>query len=56
VGAFAKLWKATVSFVMSVCPSVHTHVTTRLPLEEFLQNSIFVFQKSINKNSIFLKI
>jgi len=31
LGAFANLWKATVSFVMSVCP----HGTARLPLDGF---------------------
>jgi len=31
LGAFAELRKATVSFVMSVCP----HGTTRLPLDGF---------------------
>ena len=36
--AFAKLWEATISFIMSVClsvslcPSVHPHGTARLPL------------------------
>jgi len=37
LGAFAKLWKANISFVTSVCvsvrPSVRPHGTTRLPLE-----------------------
>ena len=32
LGAFAKLRKAPISFVMSVCP----HATTRLPLDGFL--------------------
>jgi hypothetical protein len=36
--AFAKLRKATVSFVMSVCPSVRPHGTTRLPLDEVSWN------------------
>ena len=31
LGAFAKLRKATIGFVMSVCP----HGTTRLPLDGF---------------------
>ena len=35
LGAFAKLRKATVSFVMSVCPSARLHGTTRLPLDRF---------------------
>jgi len=33
LGAFAELRKATSSFVMSVCPSVCPHGTTRLPLD-----------------------
>jgi len=37
LGAFAKLRKATISFVMSVCLSVYVcpHGTTRLPLDRF---------------------
>jgi hypothetical protein len=39
LGAFAKLWKATACFVMSVSPSVRPsfcpHYSTRLPLEGF---------------------
>ena len=39
LGAFAKLRKATISFVMSVrlffSPSVCPHGTTRLPLDSF---------------------
>jgi hypothetical protein len=31
--AFAKLQKATISFVMSVCLFVYPHGTTRLPME-----------------------
>ena len=34
-GAFAKLQKATITFVMSVCLSVCPHGTTRLPLDGF---------------------
>jgi hypothetical protein len=34
LGAVAKLLKETVSFVTSICPSVHQHGTTGLPLEE----------------------
>jgi hypothetical protein len=35
LGAFTKLWKATISFVMSVLPSLCPHETTRLPLDGF---------------------
>jgi len=31
LGAFANLRKATVSFIMSVCPSVHLRGSTRFP-------------------------
>jgi hypothetical protein len=37
LGAFAKLRKATISFVLSI----RTHGTTRLPLEGFSFNLIF---------------
>jgi hypothetical protein len=33
LGTFAKFQKATVSFVMSVCLSVHPHGTANLPLD-----------------------
>ena len=39
LGTFAKLWKATISFVMSVCPSVRPQ--ERLQLDGFLLNWIF---------------
>ena len=35
LGAFAKLRKATICFVMSVCLSVRLHGTTRLQLNGF---------------------
>jgi hypothetical protein len=35
LGAFTKLQKATVSFVMSVCPSVSPRGTTQIPLKGF---------------------
>ena len=38
LGAFAKLRKATISFVMSVCLSVCPHRSTRLPLDGFWWN------------------
>ena len=38
-----KSGKATVTFVMSVCPSVRTHGTTRLPLDGFSWNFVFEY-------------
>ena len=38
LGAFAKLRKATITFVISICPSVRMsvpHETTQLQLDEF---------------------
>jgi len=53
LGAFAKLWKATISFVMSVSP----HGTTRLPLDGFSWNLIIGdFSKICHENSSFIKI
>jgi hypothetical protein len=43
LGAFAKLREATVSFVMSVCLSVRSYGTTRLPLDGFLWYLIFEY-------------
>jgi len=52
-GAFAKLRKATISFVMSVRP----HGTTRLPLDGFTWNLIFdYFFKNCRENSSFIYI
>jgi len=34
--AFATLRKATIGFVMSVCPSLNPHGKTRLPVEGFV--------------------
>jgi hypothetical protein len=50
-GAFAKLRKATISFVISDCPSVRPsdrpHATTRLALDVFQLNSIFEYFSKI---------
>jgi len=55
--AFAKLRKANINFVISICPSVCSHRTTGLPSDEFLLNYIFVyFSKSCRENSSFIKI
>jgi hypothetical protein len=57
-GAFERLWKATIRFVISVCPSVcltiSPHETNRLPLELFAWNLIFeYFSKNCRHNSSF---
>jgi hypothetical protein len=58
---FVKLRKATISFVMSVCPSFHPsvrpHGTTRLPTDGFSWNLIFEdFLEICRKNSSLTKI
>ena len=56
LGAFAKLWETTTSFVMSVCPSVRPHGTTRLPLDGFSWNSLHEYFFLIYpKNSSYVK-
>jgi len=54
LGAFAKLRKATISFVMTVRP----HRTTRLPLDgSLLLNLIFeYFSKIFRENSSLIKL
>ena len=57
LGAFAKLRKVTISFVVSVCPSVHPHGTTRLPLGGLWWNLIFeYFSKICREISSFIEI
>ena len=56
LGAFAKLRKATISFVMSVRTFVRQHGTIRLPLGGFSLNLIFEdFSKICRENSSFVK-
>jgi len=56
LGAFAKLRKATIGFVMSVCSSV-ARVTTRLPLDGFSWKFILeYFSKIYWENSSLIKI
>jgi len=62
IRAFAKLRKATVSFVMSVCPfyrlclSVRPHGTTQLPRDGFPRNLIFYcISKIVEKIQVLLK-
>jgi hypothetical protein len=47
LGTFAKLRKATISFVMSVCPPVCPHGTTRFTLYGFLRKLIFGYFSKI---------
>jgi len=56
LGAFAKFRKATVSVVMSVCLSVRTHGTTRLPLSGFSRNLIFAYFSKLQKIKVSLKL
>jgi len=49
LGAWAKLRKATISFVMSAHPSVRPHGTTRVPLDGFSCNFMFRY---VSKNCL----
>jgi len=53
LGAFAKLRKASISFIMSVRP----HGSTRLPLDGFSRNFIFevFFRNSVKKIQVLLE-
>jgi hypothetical protein len=53
LGAFAKLRKATISFVMSVCPSVRPLETTRPPTNG-LQRYLSIFRNSKEKIQVLL--
>jgi hypothetical protein len=64
LGAFAKLRKTTISYIMSVCLSVSLsvclsvcpHATSRLPLDGFSWNFIFEdFRTSVENTQILLK-
>ena len=48
-GTFAKLLKATISFVTSVCPSVRPYGTTRLPLNGFSWNLTWEFFENLSR-------
>ena len=53
LGAFVKLRRATISYIMSVCP----HRTTRLPLEGFTLNlTLEYFSTICRENPSFIKI
>ena len=55
LGTTAELWRTTVSFGMSVCPSLRPHRTVQLPLDGFSWNLMSVFRKS-RENSGFFNI
>jgi hypothetical protein len=56
LGAFAKMRKATMDFVMSVRPSVCPHATTPLRRDGFLLNLVFkYFSKKVEKIKVSLK-
>ena len=50
-GRVHKFAKTTISFVISVCPSVRPHGSSRLPLDGFLSDFIFeYFSKTCRQN------
>jgi hypothetical protein len=51
VGALAKFRKATISHVISVCQSVRTHGTIRLPLDGFSWHDNLLFFENLWKFS-----
>jgi hypothetical protein len=54
---FAKLRKANINFLISICPSVSSHGTTRLPADRFSWNYVFgYFSKACLENSSFIKM
>jgi len=56
LGAYAKLRKATISFVMSVRSSISPREITWLPLDGFLLNFVFeYFSKISQQNSSLIK-
>jgi len=56
LGAFVISRKATLTFVMSVYPSVPAHGTTRLPLDGFHEILyLSTFRKSVEKIQVSLK-
>ena len=56
LGTFAKLRKATLSFVISACPSVRPHGTSRHPLDWFHEIwYLNLFRKFVEKFEVLLK-
>jgi hypothetical protein len=56
LGEFLKLRKATISFVMFVCPSICLHGTTRFPPEEFCWKLISILHTICWENINYIKI
>jgi hypothetical protein len=58
LGAFTKLRKAIISFVMSICPSVcHSTWNNSAPTKRIFVNFVFLcFWKICRRNSSFFKI
>jgi len=52
LGSFAKLRKATTSFVMSVRPPLLPHGTSRLPLDGFSWNLMFEYFSTLSKENL----
>jgi len=52
LGAFTKFRKATLNFVMFVCPSVCPHGKTRLPLGRIKRNFIGEYFSKISQVSV----
>ena len=55
LGTFTKFQKATVNFIMFVCPSLCLHGTPWLPLDIFSGYMIIFFFKSVEKIEVLLK-
>jgi hypothetical protein len=57
LGAFANLRKATISFVMCVCPSIRASALKTLVSTEqtFIKFDIWVFFENMSRKLIFIK-
>jgi len=53
---FTKLYTATISFIMYVCPSSHLHGITWLPLDVFSWNFMCNYVSKSKFNNFFLKV
>jgi hypothetical protein len=56
LGVFAKFRRASISFVMSVCPSVCPHGTTRLTVDGFRCNLLFGYFSKMCREALSLMI
>jgi hypothetical protein len=56
-GAFANLQKTPISFVVSVCPSVHLHGIIRLSMNEIFSETWYlsIFRKYTEKIQVLFK-